>query len=254
MRGRGTPHASARSSRLDGAFLGPGPSGPNSEVAVSDAIVASIVVESLIALLLAVLVLARYRRERQPWHLYWGVGVALVFVTLLEESALDAGAWSQLLIRSYLVLIAVLVGILSLGSAEVSLTGRWRAVWFGYVALSCAACAIVGAVTPVSSSIMYQGVVWGSPPTSVVVLSSVVTFPSALLLIGSALYGAVRERRPQLLFIVAGAALFSLAGTLYIASFPVAMVYSEFAGVVLLFLGFVRVLGRTVRVREPVAA
>jgi len=211
---------------------------------VTLAIVVSILALSVVALVLALLVLSKFRRDRRPWHLYWGVGILLVFVTLLEEAALDAGDWSQPLIRSYLVLVAVLVGVLSLGSAELSLAGRWRAAWFGFVGLACAACAVVGALTSVSSSIMFQGVVWRLPPMDVVVASSVVTVPSALMLIVSSLYVVVRQRRFQLLYITVGTAVLSLSGSLYVASFPAAQYYAEFAAVVLLFLGFVSVLDR----------
>lgn len=201
----------------------------------------SIAALSFVALVLAALVLARFRADRRPPHAYWGVGILLVAVTLAEEAALYAGVWSQLLIRSYLVLVALLVGLLSLGSAELSLKGLWRTVWFGFVGLTCAACAVVGALSPVSSSIMFQGVVWRLPPTGVVVTSSLVTIPSALLLIVSSVYGAIRQRHPRLLYIALGTAVISLAGTLYIVSFPVTLYYAEFVGVVLLFLGFLNV-------------
>jgi len=216
------------------------------------AIALSIAVESLIALLLAALILVRFRRTGRRWYLFWGLGVLLVFVTLAEESALDAGVWSQWLIRSYLVLVAVLVGILSVGSAELALKDWGRKAWIGYVAASCGACAVVGGLTPISSTIMFQGVVWGLPPTDVVVISSVVAVPSALLLIVTSLYGAIRERRTQLLFITAGTAVFSLAGSLYVASFPAAMVYAEFAATLLLFVGFARVGDRPREVPRPV--
>lgn len=209
------------------------------------AIVVSVAVLGAVSLLLSGLILARYRRDRRPWHLYWGVGIFLVFLTLAEESALDAGLWSQPLIRSYLVLVAVLVGVLSLGSAELSLKRRWRSLWFVYVGVTSAVCAVIGALTPISSSIMFQGVVWGLPPTDVVVSSSAVTVPSALLLIVTSAYGAVRQKRPHLLYITLGTAVISLAGSLYIVSFPATLEYAEFLGVLLLFLGFVRVPDRS---------
>lgn len=212
---------------------------------------ASLVALGGIALVLSLLLFVRFRRDRRPWHLYWAVGILMVFVTLVEEGTLDAGLWSQPLIRSYVVLVAVLVGVLSLGSAELAFRGRWKALWFGYVGVSSAACAVLGALTPIPSSIMYQGVVWGVPPTDVVVLSSIVTVPSALLLIVSSLVGAIRERRPRLLYITAGTAIISLAGTLYVVSFPATLYYAEFVGVVLLFLGFVRVAGRPVSAVRP---
>ncbi len=207
----------------------------------SPIIAASLFVLSAVALLLAVLVLLRFRKERRTCHLYWGVGLFLVFVTLVEEAVLDIGVWSQLLIQSYLILVAVLVGILSLGSAELSLSGRWRTFWFGYIGVMSAALVVVGLMISVPSSIVVDGVVSGLPPTWISVLSSLVTVPGALLLIVSSLYGAIRQRRFNLLYIAFGTAVISAAGALYLVSLPVTLYYAEFVGVVLLFLGFVKI-------------
>lgn len=196
-----------------------------------------------VALLLAVLLLRRYAQNRRRSYLYWGVGIFLVFVTLAEEAALYAGAWSELLIRSYLVMVAILVGILSLGSAELSLRGRWKGAWFGYIGAVSVGVAVIGLLTSVPSSIMYDGVVWGLPPTPVVVASSLVTIPGAMLLILSSLYGAWKQRRLELLYITVGTIVISVSGSLYIVSFPTTLYFAEFVGVVLLFLGFVKVPG-----------
>ncbi|HTT45210.1 MAG TPA: hypothetical protein VMH38_04255 [Thermoplasmata archaeon] len=207
----------------------------------STAIAISLLVLSVIALLLSVLVLSRYVRETQRCHLYWGVGLLLFFVTLVQEAVLDLGVWSQLLIQSYLILVAVLVGILSLGSAQLSLHGRWRPLYFGYIGATSAALVVVGLLVTIPTSIVAQGVVSGVPPTSITVLSSLVTVPAALLLILSSLYGVVRQRRYHLLYIAVGTAVISAAGALYLVSFPVSLYYAEFVGMLLLFLGFVRI-------------
>jgi len=207
----------------------------------STAIASSLVALSAIALVLAAMVLARYRGEGRTCYLYWGVGLFLFFVTLVEEAALDFGAWSQLLIRSYLVLVAVLVGILSLGSADISLAPRWRWSYFAYIAVTSAALTVAGFLVGIPSSIVSDGVVSGLPPTSITLLSSLVTVPAALLLILASLYGVVRHHRLHLLFIAVGTAVISAAGALYLVSFPVSLYYAEFAGIVLLFLGFVRI-------------
>jgi len=209
---------------------------------------------SLIALLLGTLLLLRYRRDHLRWHLYWSVGILLTFVTLAQEAALFAGAWSQPMVRSYLVLVAVLVGVLSLGSAELALARRWRNVWFGFVGVASAACVVLGAGTPVPSSILVGGVVTGAPPVGPLIASSVLTFPSALLLIGASAYGAIRQKRPRLLFITAGTAILALAGSLYLVSFPATLYYAEFVAVVLLFLGFVNVVERPTATAEAVPA
>ncbi len=200
-------------------------------ISTSTAIAASLGVLSVVAFVLAMLVLLRFRKERRACHLYWGVGLFLVFVTLVEEAVLDVGVWSQLLIQSYLILVAVLVGILSLGSAELSLSGRWRALWFGYIGVMSAALVILGLMVSVPSSIVVGGVVSGLPPPSIEVLSSLITVPGALLLIVSSLYGALRQRRLNLLYIALGTAVISAAGALYLVSLPVTLYYAEFVGV-----------------------
>ncbi len=221
---------------------------------MNPAIAASIVLLSAAALALSLLVLQRFRTAGSLPHFWWGLGIFLVFVTLAEEAALYAGVWSQLLIRSYFVLVAVLVGLLSLGSAQLSLQGRWRAVWYAFVAVSGVSVAVVGALTFVPPSVLYHGVVWSSPPLALVIASSIVTFPSALLLIVSSAYGAVRQHRPRLLFITVGTSVIALSGSLYIVSFPVALYYAEFVGVVLLFLGFLQILTPTPRTTTAVPA
>ena len=205
------------------------------------AIAASLIALSVAALLLAVLVLMRYRSERRPCHLYWGLGLFLFFVTLVEEAVLDLGVWSQALIQSYLILVAVLVGILSMGSAELSLARRWRLPYYGYLGVISAALVVVGLLVPIPHSIISDGVVSGVPPLSITVLSTLLTVPAALLLILSSLYGAFRQRRYHLLYIAFGTAVISAAGALYLVSFPVSLYYAEFAGIVLLFLGFVKI-------------
>jgi hypothetical protein len=218
------------------------------------AIAVSLVVLSLIALALSIMVLRRYLQKRRACHLYWGVGLVLVFVTVLEEVPLSVGVFSQPLILSYLVLVAVLVGVLSLGSAELALSGRWKTLWFGYIGVVSAALTGVSVVTPVSSSIVVNGVVTGLPPFWIEILSILVTVPAALFLIVASLYGAVRGHRWNLLYIAAGTAVISAAGALYIASFPVTLYYAEFVGVVLLFFGFVKVPGISSPAAQPQSA
>lgn len=205
------------------------------------ALAASVAALGVIALLLAVLLLQRFRRDRQLCYLYWGAGIALVFVTLAQEAALYAGVWSQLLVRSYLVLVAVLVGVLSLGSAELALRGWWRRAWMAYMVVTGVAVAVVAGLYSVSTSILVHGVVSGLPPTPDTIASSFVTFPASGLLIVSSLYAALRQKRPRLLFITAGTLVIAAAGSLYIATFPLTLYYAEFVGVALLFLGFVNV-------------
>ncbi len=210
-------------------------------MSTSPALAASIAALSVVALILAALVLVRFRRGHQLFHLYWGVGLLLVFVSIAIEAVVYVGVWSQALVQTYFVITAVLVGILSLGSAELALRRRWKFVWFGYIGLTSVALVVVGFLYSVSPGVVVNGVISGVPSSTVVIVSTLVTVPAAALLIVTSAYGAIREKRYHLFYITAGTIVFSIAGALYVVAFPVSLYYADFVGVALLFLGFVRV-------------
>jgi len=122
------------------------------------------------------------------------------------------------------------------------------------VAVTSAAMVVVGLASSVPSSIVANGVVTGLPPLWVEVVSILITVPAALMLFFSSLYGALRQKRYQLLYIAAGTAVITAAGSLYLVSFPASLYYAEFVGIVLLFLGFVKVPGISAPAAKPQAA
>ncbi len=191
-----------------------------------------------LALVLTVAELRRYRDGRGTAHAYWAVGLALVAATLFEEAAFYAGVTSVALLQAYLVLVAVLVGTLSLGSAQFWARPLYRRLYAGYVVVSSAATAIACAVTAAPLSIIVGGVVTGNPPLAIVVTSSLVTFPAAAVMVVGSLRDAFRTKVWRLLYVAAGVIVISIAGGLYIAAFPITLYFAEFAGVFLLFLGF----------------
>ncbi|MDE1870492.1 MAG: hypothetical protein KGH71_05965, partial [Candidatus Micrarchaeota archaeon] len=64
------------------------------------------------------------------------------------------------------------------------------------------------------------------------------TFPAATVLVIVAAMGYRRTRSLKMVSIIAGVVVVSVAGTLYIASFPSFLYYAEFAGMLLLWMGF----------------
>lgn len=198
----------------------------------------SLGVLGLLSALLAVVEWRRYRAQGSRAHLYWSVGLFLVFFTLVEEAVFYQGYWSSLLLGSYFFLVALLVGVLSFGSAENGLPAPWRRLYMAYVA---AAAVVVGyfcVIDPVPESVLIQGVVAGNPSLGIVLSSTALTVPAATLMAGLALLGVYRKRVWRLAYIAAGILVISAAGGLYIVSIPVTLYYAEFIGVVLLYLGF----------------
>ncbi|HEY6239046.1 MAG TPA: hypothetical protein VIZ68_07680 [Thermoplasmata archaeon] len=198
----------------------------------------ALVVLSVLTLLLAAVEARRFAARGGRAHLYWSAGLGLVVVTILFEAVFYSGAWSELLAQSYLFLVAVLVGLLSLGSAELLLPARARPIYAGYVAVTCAIVGYFSLTQPVAPSILSDGVFTGNPSLAVILASSLVTLPAAAVMVIGSLRSAVKLRQWRLLYVTAGILVISAAGTLYIVSVPITLYFAEFVGVLLLFIGF----------------
>ncbi len=205
---------------------------PSAEGALALGILAAV------ALVLTLAELRRFREGSGTAHGYWAVGLALVVVTLLEEAVFYGGLASVPYLRAYLFLVAVLVGALSLGSVQFWTRPLYRRAYAGYVVAVSGATGIACAFAPVSLSTIVGGVVTGALPLSIVLTSSLVTFPAAVVMVVGSLRDAVRTRVWRRLYVASGVIVISIAGGLYIAAFPISLYFAEFAGVVLLFLGF----------------
>ena len=207
---------------------------------LTGAVLASLAVLAALAGALTAIVALRWRRLRRPAELYWWIGLALVTATLAEEAGVVGGWDPMALLQSYFFLVALLVGVLSLGSASLALSGRARSAYFAYILLTSALTGVVAFLLPVGGSVVTGGVITGFPGLELTVASSLVTFPAATLMAVTSLHGAFVRKRWNLLYIGLGIVIISAAGSLYIASFPAALYYAEFVGVLLLFLGFIR--------------
>ena len=202
------------------------------------AVGASLVVLSLVTLSLSILVLRKYSMGKNSF-LWWGAGLFLAFVTIMQEAFIYFGYWSQPLIQSYIFMVALLVGFLSIGSMSMVRNGWVRAVWLVYMILMSITTAYFSFTTSVSTSVVEKGVVTQALPLYDIISSTLVTAPAATVIIALALYSTYRTRRIGTLLIAAGATVLSVAGSLFaLHSFPVALYYAEFVGILLLFLGF----------------
>ncbi len=202
------------------------------------AVGASLVVLALVTLLLSALVLRKYRKGANS-YLWWGAGLFMGFVTIMQEAFIFFGYWSQPLIQSYIFMVALLVGFLSIGSVNL-LKNEWvRAAWFVYIVLMSIATAYFSFTTYVSQNVVVNGVILRGLPLNDVLSSTLVTAPAGTAIIVLALYSTYKTRKAGTLFIAAGGIVLSAAGALFaLDSFPVTLYYSQFVGILLLFIGF----------------
>jgi len=202
-------------------------------------IASSLVLLSGTLVVLSARSLTRYLRDRSRPQLMWGVGLSLAAVATIVELVVYAGLVDTPLLQAYVFLSAAIVGMLSLGSTRAIRNPRFRT---GYASYTLAMCAIVGALsftTPMPSSMVSGGVITGNPPVGLLVLSSLVTVPATVVLLGAVVLSLRRCWQWRTVMMGIGASVLAAGGALYIASFPVALYYSEFIGIVLIFLGLV---------------
>ncbi|MDE1768861.1 MAG: hypothetical protein KGH67_03010 [Candidatus Micrarchaeota archaeon] len=192
----------------------------------------------LLTIVLALVITARYMKKRTSSLLYWGLGIWVFAIGVLLELAFAVGIYSGLLIKLYLILVAILVELLALGSIQLIKSVKLKRFYYVFVVISTLLLIYFTAVTDMGNLIQYY-VVWNPPPLSVILLSSLITFPAAIVIAGIALKGFLQRRSYKLLSIIIGVIEVSIAGTLYIVAYPAFLYIAEVLGILLLWYGFI---------------
>jgi len=208
-------------------------------VAINDAIGASLVILTAMLGFLCVRGLRRYFQNRVRAQLMWGLGLACAAAAMALEAVVYVGVVSVVLLQAYVFVSAAIVGVLSLGATRILRRPRLERAYLGYIAATTALVAVFSFATPLPLSMVTNGIITGDPPLLLIVLSTLVTGPATVVLLTASAISLRRDRRWQTLLMIAGALILGAGGTLYIASFPVALYYAEFLGIICLFLGLV---------------
>ncbi|MGI0070618.1 MAG: hypothetical protein ACRECT_00840 [Thermoplasmata archaeon] len=199
----------------------------------------SLVLLGVLLLVLSVRALLRYVETRSRSQLMWGTGVAFAAAAMFVEAAVFLGYVTSPILQAYIFFSAAIVGVLSLGATKILRSPRIERYYTGYIALTTGIVAVACAMTPLPVSMVAGGIISGDPPLTLLVLSSLVTFPATVVLLTATAVSLRRSWRWQTLLMAAGAIVLGAGGTLYIASFPIALYYAEFIGILMLFLGLV---------------
>ena len=205
----------------------------------SYAIALSLLALSALLLVLSVRGLWRFFETRSRSQLMWGLGLTLATAAMIVESVVYLGYVSITILQAYVFFSAAIVGVLSLGATRILRSPRIERFYLGYIGVTCAAVAVASFLTPLSSSMVTNGIITGDPPLLLILLSSLVTVPATVVLLTATFLSLRRSWRWQTLLMAAGAIILGAGGALYIASFPIALYYAEFLGILLLFLGLV---------------
>jgi hypothetical protein len=198
--------------------------------------------------------LLRFARGRTLTQLWWGVGLGLGSAGMVVELVTYLGVTSTVLLQLYIFLSAGIVGILSLGSACAYRSPRFEKAYTVYQAVCLSLVLFFSFDIPVPAHMVTQGIITGNPALSLLILSSLVTVPATVVLLLAAVLSLRRAFRWRGLLILIGASVLGAGGAFYIASFPVALYYAEFIGIITLFFGLVDLSKFTVVAPVPTAA
>lgn len=179
----------------------------------------------------------RFATTRKHSQLGWGTGLGFGAVATGIELAAYLGSVSTVMLQAYVFFSAAIVGTLSLGMVRAFRKPTYRYLYTGYIIVASAVVGFFSFTTAVPDSMVQNGVISGNPPVFLLVLSSFVTVPATIVLLGSAVVSLRRTFHWKGLLMIAGASVLAFGGAFYIASFPVALYYAEFIGIVLLFIG-----------------
>ncbi|MDE1855410.1 MAG: hypothetical protein KGH57_03795 [Candidatus Micrarchaeota archaeon] len=198
---------------------------------------ASTIVFLVLSSVLAFYLTRNYLAERKRNYLYWSAGMWIFALSDLLEVLFAFGVYSQAMAQFYLFVTALLVIPLAMGSLELIKSRLAKNAYLGYSLVAAAALAYVTFTSQVSNFVT-DSVVNGNAPVNVIILSSFITFPALIIIVAIAALSYMRTKRKKVIWIILGMLTFAFGGILYVASFPASIYYTEFAGLVMLWLGF----------------
>ncbi|MDE1865880.1 MAG: hypothetical protein KGH94_04565 [Candidatus Micrarchaeota archaeon] len=191
----------------------------------------------ILSFALAFYITRKYRKAKKTNLLFWSSGMQAFAVGVFIEMIFALGVVTGFLTAFYLFLVAVIVELLALGSIQLIKSPAAKKVYYVYCLLT-TLLLLYSVLTSNASNFVVNYVAWGVPPLLVTIFSTLITIPAAAVLIIVAALSYRRKRSPGMLSIIAGVVFVSIAGTLYIVSFPSLLYISEFVGILLLWYGF----------------
>ncbi len=202
------------------------------------AVEATTITTLLLTILLALIITNRYAKKKTKSLLFWSLGIWCFVVGVFLEVLFAVNIYSNFLIGFYLLIVGLLVEFLALGSVQLLNSKKINMIYYTFAILTTLLLLYSIAVTPIGNVITHY-IVYGNIPIFVVLTSSLVTFPAAIILIYTASISFIKTANKKLLGIILGVIIVSIAGTLYIVQYPAFLYIAEFVGILLLWYGFI---------------
>ncbi len=202
----------------------------------------SAILTSVITLLLSaglsITITRRYVIKRHASLAFWAAGLWLFSIGVLMELIFAFGAYSDIMMKAYLLIVAVLVELLALGSMQLSRSRPMKRAYYAFV-LASTVFLLYSILESSMNNMIIDYVVAGQPPVLVTIASTLVTVPAAIVLVATAYVSYKARKDIRMLSIIAGVIIVSVSGALYIVQYPAFLYLAEVIGIGLLWYGFV---------------
>lgn len=192
----------------------------------------------LLSFSLAYMLTRKHAQTKQSRFLYWALGMWVFFIADVLEFLFSTGIYNIFLADIYLFAIAILPGLLAIGSVQYVKSGFARLGYYIYNILASVLLLYYLATENIGNIIINYAVA-GMPPMDVINASTLITVPATIVIVTIALLSYRRKKDVWLLSIVVGILGFAIAGSLYALNVePLILYYAEFVGLIFLWVGF----------------
>ena len=207
-------------------------------LATQEAVIVSTLIMLALTIGLAYKMTRKYLSTKMESMLFWSLGLWACGFGVFLEVLFGFGLYSDFLGGLYLFTVALLVNLLALGSICLIKSKIIKNAYFGFSIFS-ELLSVYAVASGNVGDILKSYVAALNPPMIVLIASSIITFPAAIILVATAYLSYRKKKSHRMVSIILGVIVVSIAGTLYIDAFPAFLYWSEFVGILLLWIGFI---------------
>ena len=201
-------------------------------------------ISGIISGVFTILLATQYIRRRKTNQLMWTVALALFTLAYALEFSSELYGWTETAYRVYYASVSPLVALMGVGTPFLLMRRSLGKCFLAYTILVSTALVILASTASIDTIAL---VTYSPPseisgtamPSSVRLISPLLTIPGSLILIIGALYSFWLDRpRSYVLLIALGGIIYSLGGSMARLGELTYVSIFQIVGILLLFIGF----------------
>lgn len=201
-------------------------------------------VSGIISAIFTILLATQYIRRRKTHQLIWAIALALFTLAYALEFSSELYGWTETAYRIYYASVSPLVALMGVGTLFLLVRKSLGRYFLAYTILMSTVLMILAYTASIDRTILAEysppsAISGTAMPSSVRLISPLLTIPGSLILIIGALYSFWLDRsRSYVLLIALGGIVYSLSGSMARLGNLTYVSIFQTVGIVLLFSGF----------------